>query len=45
MSDQKPKTPLPKVPDGKSRYLTTRQKPANEKGAKFRASPINSRFL
>lgn len=22
----------PKVPDGKSRFLTTRQKPANEKG-------------
>jgi hypothetical protein len=34
MSDpnQKPKQPSPKVPDGKSRFLTTRQKPANEKG-------------
>jgi hypothetical protein len=34
MSDpnQKPKQPPAKVPDGKSRFLTTRQKPANEKG-------------
>jgi hypothetical protein len=34
MSDpnQKPKQPSAKVPDGKSRFLTTRQKPANEKG-------------
>jgi hypothetical protein len=30
MSDA-PKT-RPQVPEGKSRYLTTRQKPANEKG-------------
>ena len=30
MSDA-PKT-RPPVPEGKSRYLTTRQKPANEKG-------------
>jgi len=31
MSDA-PKKTRPKVPEGKSRYLTTRQKPANEKG-------------
>ncbi|HEX2650396.1 MAG TPA: hypothetical protein VHN19_10710 [Burkholderiales bacterium] len=31
-SDQKPKTPPPPVPDGKARFLTTRQMPANEKG-------------
>ena len=31
-SDQKPKTPPPPVPDGKSRFVTTRQMPANEKG-------------
>ena len=29
MSDVKPNA---KVPDGQSRYLVTRQKPANEKG-------------
>lgn len=28
-SEQKP---IAKVPDGHTRYLTTRQKPANEKG-------------
>jgi len=31
MSDPKPTTPT-KVPDGHARFLTTRQKPANEKG-------------
>lgn len=28
---EKPKT-KPVIPDGKARFLTTRQKPANEKG-------------
>ena len=34
MSDphQKPKQPPAKVPDGRARFLTTRQMPANEKG-------------
>jgi len=30
MSDEK--KPTPKVPDGKTRFLTTRQKQPNEKG-------------
>ena len=30
MSEQKPKQPPPKVPDGKARFFTTRQKPAND---------------
>ena len=32
MSDEKPKQPPAKVPDGRARFLTTRQMPANEKG-------------
>lgn len=32
MSDEKPKQPPAKVPDGKARYLTTQQMPPNEKG-------------
>ena len=31
-ADDKPKQPPAKVPDGKARFFTTRQKPANEKG-------------
>ena len=30
MSEEK--KPVTKVPDGKARFVTTRQKPANEKG-------------
>ena len=32
MSEQKPKQPPPKVPDGQARYVTTRQMPPDEKG-------------
>ena len=32
MSDEKPKQPPAKVPDGKSRFYSTRQMPPNEKG-------------
>ena len=31
-SDQKPKQPPAPVPDGRARFLTTRQMPPNEKG-------------
>jgi hypothetical protein len=32
MSEQTPKQSPAKVPDGKARFLTTRQMPPNEKG-------------
>lgn len=32
MSEQKPTPKVPDIPDGHARYLTTRQKAANEKG-------------
>ena len=32
MSDEKPKQPPAKVPDGRARFLTTRQMPPSEKG-------------
>ena len=32
MSEEKKPTPAAKVPDGQSRFVTTRQMPPNEKG-------------
>ena len=32
MSEEKKPAPAAKVPDGKARFVTTRQKAANEKG-------------